>query len=126
MTTRRVPSLHYGDAKVYGHTTTAMHENECTSPQDEFQCRFSSRSGGLTHREWRFWEDLVETFPWMHRSTFYLCMLPLYQYTEILKMFGLHIYIPVLFTFPPIVVYGRSSTVDSGQITIYQAQYSVG
>ena len=28
--TRRAPSRRFGDARVYGHTTTAMHDNEHT------------------------------------------------------------------------------------------------
>ena len=31
--TRRAPSRHCRDARVYGHTTTAMHDNECTLPR---------------------------------------------------------------------------------------------
>ena len=30
--TRRAPSRHYRDARVYDHTTTAMHENEYPPP----------------------------------------------------------------------------------------------
>ena len=30
--TRRSPSRHYRDARVYGHTTTAMHDNEYAPP----------------------------------------------------------------------------------------------
>ena len=30
--TRRAPSRHCRDTGVYGHTNTAMHDNECTPP----------------------------------------------------------------------------------------------
>ena len=41
--TRRAPSRHCKDARVYGHTTTAMHDNEYAPPPPRRPGRFSAR-----------------------------------------------------------------------------------
>ena len=42
--TRHAPSRHCRDARVYGHTTTAMHDNEYTPPRRLLRPRFSLSS----------------------------------------------------------------------------------
>ena len=46
MKTRRAPSRHCRDARVYGHTTTAMHDMTTPSPPAASFSRGSQRVGG--------------------------------------------------------------------------------
>ena len=47
-TTRRAPSRHYRDARVYGHTTTAMHDMS-TTPSKNFQRSIDQKPA--THKD---------------------------------------------------------------------------
>ena len=47
---RRAPSRHCRDARVYGHTTTDMHDNEHTSPATSSPSVFKTDRGGVRKR----------------------------------------------------------------------------
>lgn len=59
-------------ALPYNNTLLILTDN---TPCDEFQSRCSPKHGGHTQRKWWRWKDLVETFPWTHRSTFFFITL---------------------------------------------------
>ena len=48
--TRHAPSRHCRDARVYGHTTTDMHDNEHTSPATSSPSVFKTDRGGVRKR----------------------------------------------------------------------------